>query len=360
MSKLYLRNQLCIPVMGFNRAIVYDLGRKDYHFISKTHYHILNADGFLNFDGISDPSERSELINFLLDLEIIFEVASAQEEKRFPKLSKALHQVNELTHAVVHVNSAINFIDLIGHTQLQNLSIISPRLDDNLIKIMKAFAHLEIDSIYLYIEMFDAESFDQYKREFASQTALFSVNFFGLDRIQTKLKDNIYYNFFTQNFDDYQQLLTIDKLFVNQEFFLEAYNKHTYYNGKIYIDQHGNIKNGLNNIKSFGNINLMGYDEFHQTINSKLFLELGNIRKQETLVCQHCEFRYMCTDVRVPQKEAAYWFHRVECAYNPYISKWNNEESYLTLKESGITVAESGCIIDKYKLSETFNKIWTE
>ncbi|MCX2493437.1 hypothetical protein OQX63_08150 [Pedobacter sp. PF22-3] len=359
MTKSYLRNQLCVPVSGYNRSIIYDLGRKDYYFISNAHYDILKTDGLINFDMIPDLSERSELINYLLNLEIIFEVASAQEEKRFPKISKALHQVNELTHAVVHVNTSNNFIGFISQTPLQNLSIISPRLDNDVIKMMKSFAHLEIDSIYLYIEMFDAESFDQYEREFARQTALFSVNFFGLDSAQTKLKDNIYYNFFTESFADYQRLLTIDKLFVNQDFFLEAYNKHTYYNGKIYIDQSGNIKNGLNNIKSFGNINLMGYDEFHQIINSKLFLTLGNINKEDTLVCRNCEFRYMCTDVRVPEKEAKYWFHRSECAYNPYISKWNNEEGYLTLKESGINVSASGSIIDRDKLSETFNKIWT-
>lgn len=360
MTKSYLRNQLCVPVSGYNRSIIYDLGRKDYYFISNAHYDLLKTAGLINFELISDPSERSELINYLLDLEIIFEVSSTWEEKRFPELSRTLHQVNEITHAVIHTNTGNNFIDFISQTPLQNLSIISPRLNDDVIKMIKSFAHFEIDSIYLYIEIFDAESFDQYEREFARQTALFSVNFFGLDSAQTKLKDNIYYNFFTESFADYQRLLTIDKLFVNQEFFLEAYNKHTYYNGKIYIDGGGHIKNGLNNIKSFGNINLMGYDEFHQTINSKLFLELGNIRKEETLVCQHCEFRYMCTDVRVPEKKAAYWFHRVECAYNPYISKWNNEEGYLPLKESGITVSGSGCIIDKDKLSKTFNKIWTD
>jgi hypothetical protein len=360
MTKSYLRNQLCVPVNGYNRSIIYDLGRKDYYFISNAHYDILNTDGLIDFNMISDPSERNELINYLLNLEIIFEVASVQEEKRFPKISKTLHQVNEITHAVIHANTGNNFIDFISQTPLQNLSIISPRLDDELIKMIKSFAHLEIDSIYLYIEIFDAETFEQYERELVGQTALFSVNFFGLDRPETKLKDNIYYNFFTESFGDYQRLLTIDKLFVNQDFFLEAYNKHTYYNGKIYIDQSGHIKNGLNNIKSFGDINLMDYEKFHQTINSESFLKLGNINKEETLVCQHCEFRYMCTDVRVPENEAAYWFHRVECVYNPYISKWDNEEGYLTLEESGITVSASGCIIDTYKLSETFNKIWAE
>lgn len=359
MIKLYLRNQLCVPVIGFNRAVIYDLGRKDYHFISNEHYHILNTDSFIDFTRISDLSERSELIDFLLNLEIIFEVASTQEEKRFPKISKALHHTNQLTHAVVHSNIHNNFIDFISQHHLQNLSIISPQIDDKLINVMESFAHLEIDGIYLYIERFDEKSLEKYERELARQP-VFSVNFFGADRPHTKLKDNIYYNFFTENFADYQQLLTKDKLFVNQDFFLEAYNKHSYYNGKIYIDQSGNIKNGLNNLQNFGNITSMTYDEFHQIINGNSFLDLGNLNKKQTLVCQHCEFRYMCTDTRVPEKGAKYWFHHFECVYNPFISRWNDEEGYLNLKESGITVSESGCTINKDKLSETFNKIWSE
>jgi len=360
MNKLYLRNQLCIPVIGFNRAIIYDLGRKDYHFIPKAHYHILNTDGFIDFNRIADQTERAELIDFLLSLEIIFEVASAQEKKRFPRISKALHQANELTHAVIHVNISSNFIDLINQNHLQNLSIISPQIDDQVINVVKSFAHLEIDGIYLYVEKFDAGMLDKYERELARQPAIFSVNFFGADSPNTKLKDNIYYNFFTKNFECYQQLLTVDKLFVNQDFFLEAYNKHSYYNGKMYIDQSGEIKNGLNNIQSFGNINSMSFDEFHQTINSKLFLEHGNINKNQTLVCKDCEFRYMCTDARVPEKGAEQWFHHFECVYNPYLSKWNSEAGYLSLEESGINVSASGCAINKAKLSKIFNKIWAE
>ncbi|SER81478.1 hypothetical protein [Pedobacter rhizosphaerae] len=360
MTRLYLRNQLCIPVMGFNRAIIYDLGRKDYHFISEAHYHMLNTDGLINFDGISDESERSELIDFLLDLEIVFEVASAHEAERFPKISTALHHTNPLSHAVVHTNISRNFIDFISQNHLQNLSIISAQMNDEVIRVINSFAHLEIDGIYLYIEKFDPHSLSLYERELARLPAVFSVNFFKADKPHTKLEANIYYNFFTEGFGDYKQLLTVDKLYVNQDFFLEAYNKHSYYNGKIYIDPSGNIKNGLNNTQIFGNINSMSDDEFHQTINSELFLALGNISKQKTLVCQHCEFRYMCTDTRVPEKEAEHWFHHAECVYNPYISKWNNEEGYLNLKASGITVSASGCTINKDQLSETFNKIWSE
>lgn len=360
MSKLYIRNQLCIPVSGYNRAIIYDIGRKDYHFISNEQCRILNTDGFINFEKITNQNERDELIEHLLALEIIFEVATPQEEKRFPKISRKLHTPDGVTHAVLHANISPKFIEFISNQYLQNLSIIAPEINSELLSLIDSFSKLEIDGIYLYIESCDDASFEKACKELGWRQIVFSVNFFGCDAPSTKLEDNIYYNFFTVNLADYQQMITIDKLFVNQDLFLEAYNKHSYYNGKIYIDRDGNIKNGLNNVQSFGNINTIDRSRFLKTISSDTFLELGNIKKSETLVCKHCEFRYMCTDARVPLKGSGHWYHQTDCQYNPYLSKWQHDENYFSLAASGVSVSETGCTIDKKKLTKMFNQIWGE
>ena len=358
--KLFLRNQLCIPVSGYNRAMIYDLGRNDYHLISNEHYQILNTDGIINFDGISDEIERNELIDFLLELEIIFEVASPQGAKRFPKISRDLNDLFQLTHAVIHANISPIFFDFIKNNNLQNLSIIAHEINHKLLKLMASIAHLEVDGIYLYIENFNAEKLEEYYLELSQYYALFSVNFFGSKQSDTVLRDNVYYNFFTEKFANYQQKLTVDKLSVNQALFLEAYNKHSYYHGKIYIDQSGNIKNGLNNVQQFGNINAMNYEAFQEIIHSQLFLALGNINKNETLVCQDCEFRYMCIDARVPQKGNGLWYHLQECQYNPYVSKWQNEEDYIDLAAAGVFVSATGRVIDKAQLNRKFNQLWSE
>ncbi|PST82661.1 hypothetical protein C7T94_08345 [Pedobacter yulinensis] len=360
MSKFYLRNQLCIPVDGYNRAMIYDLGRRDYHFISRAYYGLLNTDGFINFDQIADQSERSELIDFLLDLEIIFEVAAQHEEKRFPPVTRSIAYPNQLTHAVIHANISPAFIDVIGNSHLQNLSILAPQISDELLKLIASIKHLEIDGIYLYIENFEAENIERHLTELGRHFALFSVNFFGAATPDTQLRDNIYYNFFTESLQDYCQKTTVDKLFVNHDLFFEAYNKHAYYHGKVYIDQSGQIKNGLNNTQSFGNINSVTAVEFQQIVHSEPFMELGNINKNETLVCKDCEFRYMCTDPRVPVKGDAHWYHPTECQYNPYLSLWQHDDGYLDLQASGVTVSATGCTIDKALLDMKFNQIWSE
>lgn len=360
MNQLFLRNQLCVPIKGYNRAIIYDILRKDYFLIPKEHYAILDTNDFIQFDKIKDVEEREELIDFLINEEIIFKLSTKEQKKHFTSLNRNFETPNLLTNVIIHSNIDFNFLDLVKDEYLLNLSIISQQIDDNLFKILQKVSQLELDSIYLYIENINIEKFEEYKKLFANYNLIFSVNFFNSKKIinKTQLSQNIYYNFFEEEFSTYKTTLSIDKLVINTEHFLEAYNFHSYYFGKVYIDEDGIIKNGLNNQEGFGSIKSITQSQFNEIISSSNFKELGNIKKKETLVCRDCEFRYMCVDSRVPSKGKNHWFHSSECIYNPYISKWNNEEGYLNLEESGVHISASGCSINKEKLSKNFDKIW--
>lgn len=360
MNKLFLRNQLCIPVKGYNRAIIYDILRKDYFFIPNEYHKILDTNDFIRFLKIKNVDERQELVNFLEEEEIIFELSDPDQHNRFIPLDRNLHTPNKFSNLVVHANIGHSFFDFIETEYLMNISIIAPQLDANLLKLIEKINTLEIDGIYLYIENFDAEIFNEYCEAFSFNQLVFSVNFFNTVIIEkTKLISNIYYNFFEESFDDYKSKLTFDKLDINGEHFFEAYNYHSYYFGKIYIDEEGRIKNGLNNSVSYGNVQSITKAQFLNIISSSEFLEFGNIKKNTTLVCKDCEFRYMCVDSRVPIKGDKEWYHETECAYNPYLAKWENEDGYLTLSQSGIEVSGSGCSIDKKKLSAEFKKAWS-
>ncbi len=360
MNQLFLRNQLCIPVKGYNRAIIYDILRKDYFFIPNEYYTILNTNDFIPFLKIKDTDERQELVNFLIQEEIIFELSDPDQRKRFIPLDRNLHTPNQFSNLVVHANIDHHFFDFIAEEYLMNISIIAPELDASLLKIVEKINTLETDGIYLYIENFNAELFEEYCEAFSAHQLVFSVNFFGTSTTEkTKLISNIYYNFFEESFADYKSKLTIDKLDINGEHFFEAYNYHSYYFGKIYIDAAGNIKNGLNNAASYGNIQSTTKAQFLNTVSSSAFLELGNIKKNDTLVCKDCEFRYMCVDSRVPIKGDEKWYHETECRYNPFMSKWNDEPGYLNLSDSGITISASGSEINKKKLTQEFKKAWS-
>ena len=360
MNNLFLRNQLCVPVKGYNRAIIYDILRKDYFLIPKEHCAILDTNDFIQFDKIEDVEEREELIDFLVNEEIIFQLSTSEQKKHFKSLNRNFENPNPLTNVIIHSNIDSRFLDLIKDQYLLNLSIISQEIDDNLLAILQKVSDFELDSIYLYIENSNIEKLDEYKKLFANYSLIFSVNFFNSKKIidKTQLSQNIYYNFFEEEFSTYKRTLSIDKLAINAEHFLEAYNFHSYYFAKVYIDENGNIKNGLNNSENFGCVKSVTSSQFKEIISSSNFKELGAIKKKETLVCCDCEYRYMCVDSRVPSKGKKHWFHQFECVYNPYLSKWSNEEGYLNLEESGVYISASGCTIDQEKLSENFDKIW--
>lgn len=360
MNKLFLRNQLCIPVSGYNRAIIYDLLRKDYFFIPNEYHAILDTNNFIQFSKIKDAGERQELISFLMQEEIIFELSDPHQRKRFIPLDRNLYTPNQFSNLIIHANIDESFLDFLGGEYLMNISIIATELSAYLFRLFKKIATLEIDGIYLYIENFNAEVFEEYCEAFRFYPLIFSVNFFNTELGEkTKLIDNIYYNFFEESFADYSSRLTFDKLDINSEHFFEAYNYHSYYFGKIYIDAAGHIKNGLNNTISYGHIASLSKAQFLAIISSPEFRELGHINKNDMLVCKDCEFRYMCVDSRVPLKGDEKWYHATECRYNPYLSRWDDETGYRTLSDAGVAVSAAGMAIDQEKLTQEFENAWS-
>src|SRR5699024_2396040 len=115
-----------------------------------------------------------------------------------------------------------------------------------------------------------------------------------------------------------------------------------------------------NNSYSFGNINKLLKNDFLEIINSKQFRYLWNKKKENTLVCKECEFRFMCVDPREPRmNEKGEWFHENECTYNPYISKWGNEDGFKSLAECGVKITRKGVFsIDTEKANKIFETEW--
>ena len=77
-------------------------------------------------------------------------------------------------------------------------------------------------------------------------------------------------------------------------------------------------------------------------------------------MCKDCEFRNICVDIRVPYKRVENeWYHKSECNYNPYISKWKGEKDYLPIALCGVISNENGFTID-HKLIANINKQFSE
>lgn len=366
MSNLYLRNRTCFVVNGFNRAIIYDLNRSDYYFVPLPLYDKIEKNNEISFK--EDDIEAKEWEAFLLEKEIIFPIDTKDEKSLFPGVSTKFEIPNLISCVILHDNFNQNLLHNFESLHLLNVSVIVDNYNKQKnLTVLQKLAQYEIDSIYLYLteenRNYDANEFDYLN----SIPQVFNIYLFGnSQKKELNPKEETKYTPINvvplpQTFENYSSSMIVEKMQVNYNHFFEAYNHHNYFNQKVYIDTQGNIKNGLNNQESFGNINSITKNDFSELIGSKKFQKLWNVKKEDTLVCKDCEFRFMCVDPRVPkQNNNGQWYHTQECNYNPYISKWKNEDGYKTLSESGVSISDSGELsVDKQTLKKTFETAWS-
>lgn len=249
---------------------------------------------------------------------------------------------------------------------MPNISVIFESFNSRKINIfLKNISDLEVDSVNIYLKdknnRLSNTDFEQILL-FSQPLSFFTFgnNKFSKEVIKKKGFKRFELFKLSENFEQYTHSMLPEKLMVNYKHFFEAFNYHNYFNKKLYIDNRGFIKNGLSNKKKFDNIDRINKDELIKIIDSRQFQYLWNVKKQNTLVCKDCEFRFMCVDPRVPKENAnGDWYHEVECNYNPYISKWHNEDNFIKLSDSGVNISKTGKInINKKKVKEAFQKNW--
>ena len=82
-------------------------------------------------------------------------------------------------------------------------------------------------------------------------------------------------------------------------------------------------------------------------------------KKDAIEICQHCEFRHMCVDDRMPLKITdKLWKHKSECQYNPFSCKWKGDKGYLNLHESGVEILNGELMINQDKLKGVISQLW--
>ena len=119
----------------------------------------------------------------------------------------------------------------------------------------------------------------------------------------------------------------------------------------------GSITNSVFNDNSFGNI---VDNSLKSIIEMERFKEYWSITKDKIDVCNQCEYRNMCIDNRVPVKRdnGSYYFEG-EFDYNPFISKWKEEQQYVNLVNCGVVIDKNQIHIDKRKIEGINLEIWS-
>lgn len=141
---------------------------------------------------------------------------------------------------------------------------------------------------------------------------------------------------------------------VNLPYYLESLNYNSYVYKRLIIDSSGKIRFHIEEPQKKFNLK-----DFDNAKNLSSYLNLVKAKKDDTDICKHCEFRYICVDSRLPiQRNEREWYFETECNYNPYIAKWQNEDGYKTLSECGIQSDKNSFKINRKKLNAIHKEIW--
>lgn len=332
----------CIPKRGYKRGIIYDLNRRTYDFIPNSLIDFVQeVDGKTKTEieelyGEENKAVVCEYLHFLESKEYCFWIPKTIAAN-FPKLNLNWDYPAQISNAIIEIDhrntynvaAVLNQLDELGckHIQICAYEIIEM---DYYTKLLYEIVYSQYLSIEI-ITKFDRNIKPKSISEFATKhKRLKSIIFHSADKNKIISKSNLTamgnIAYTKQKLASFSQHNSIDYFSVSVDFFTESQNNHIYFNRKVAIDTEGNIKNCPTDKTTYGNVNK---DKITDVINLTNFQKLWFVKKDETKVCKDCEFRYMCTDGRIPkQNNDGTWYHETECNYNPYIAKWKGEIGY--------------------------------
>jgi|AntAceMinimDraft_17_1070374.scaffolds.fasta_scaffold00282_12 SPASM domain peptide maturase of grasp-with-spasm system len=345
-----------ISVNGFCRSVISDLISGNINFIPNDLYNLINNN---HKEQIIDdiPDEYAE---FLIKNKITYN----SNKSLFSELSKEWNSPNLITNTIIHLNESniqniSKYADIFDDILCKNLQL---QVESNITDIqLKKFLRKFNESYLSYIEIVFYKRKTKLNKDILIEFCENNSRIFrfvienssdSVEFLDSKKSISVTYNKFKPTFIHVQN--------PNISIYTESQKHHTYFNRKLYIGEKGEIKNAPECKEEFGFIqDIKDSEELKTIITKPKFQKYWFVHKELCDVCKDCEFRYMCVDSRLPyQRKNGSWHHKQECNYNPYISKWQGEEGYKTLKECGVVCNEKGYTIDEKKIAKINEEIW--
>jgi SPASM domain peptide maturase of grasp-with-spasm system len=308
-----------------------------------------------------------EYADFLLENEYCF---FTSESTSFPKMKLDWNFPSQISNAIVDINNLNNIyieelikqLDDINcfHLQLRFLRKIST---NDLLAVLECTKKFNFRTINLVLDSFSINNENTFIDNICKYDNIYEIIIYNSDienrqQLSTKLMGEI--KKIKENILSKNECGKIKKKYFSPNILSisESQCHNTCLNRKIGIDTNGEIKNCPSCSKSYGNIKNTTLAE---AIEKPGFKDLWYITKDKIDVCKDCEFRHICTDCRVYIKDPDNIYSQPsKCTYNPYIAKWEGEESYVPVEECGTYSRETGFIPNKRKINKLNNTIWGE
>lgn len=347
-------------VRGYNRTALLDLSREQILFIPA-----FFADELEQLNGTANyknqlttryPEIGGELIDFIENQEIGFECTEA-EFANFPPLQTTWDNASVITNAIVEVGSETP-LDWIRKLEDLGCKHLEMRVydTDQLLVLLDQLMDSTVKSIIL---IFETEP-DNIASIMNANLRVIEAHIFNTAQKDVPVENNL---FFHPELFENRPIVPQNtfNLTVNMDIYTESLKYNTYLNRKLFVSKKGELKNSPETEEIWGSMN-----DFPDTKTLKKHLNIPNnkqltqITKTNIDICGVCEFRQSCVCNRIPKQRADQsWYYTEECAYNPYISKWNFENDYQNLADSGVVCNAEGLTIDLAKINEINEKIWT-
>lgn len=357
-------------VKGYNRSIISDFQRNDFYYIPNTMADFLkNYEGKEIKDEIKDEirDKYCDYIDFLIEKDLIF-FCHEKEVKQFQEMSLEWDYPNKISNSIIEYDDnkkhiffkGLHFLLEIGcedYLIVSNSSLSSQEIN----QILAYSTDYLLNSITFYIGNDNSQNTD-YLKIIKEHPNVLNIVLFNSSKSSNIIHNETFGNLIQTtkqlDYEDYEKDISLFNMSITH--FCEAQQHNTYFNRKIFIGCNGEIKNAPTSSIVFGNIEMLSdFLSIEDILQNPEFKELWFTSKSDTEVCRFCEYRFMCTDSRVPIKmREGKWFFKEECNYNPFISKWRGENGHLSIESCGRLTGEKTFVINTKKVKDINKTLW--
>jgi len=333
MSELRLKKYgCCYIIKGFSRSTICDLQYGIINFIPNDLFYLLeNHEGktlneIYNSYNNEDNETIDEYIDFLIKNEYAFWTS---EPDNFPPLNKKWNFPGLISNVLIDINPnnilltniEMLHLDELGAIALQ-IRIIEYISHESLDKLLALFSNTRIQSIEIVIKYDDYIKDDNFSNLLNKHLRVNYVIIYSSPINGKKLNEFHALFFTTENLKQATSKgPTSESHFaINKNIYMESQFHNTYFNKKLYVDEHLNVKNAPET-EILGNLL---NNSLLSILKDKSFVEYWGIKKDDIQICEDCEFRYFCVDSRLPKfnkSEKKYYFDS-SCNYDPYKNIW--------------------------------------
>lgn len=341
---------------GFNRGLIVDTTRCSYFLIPVEWAIALNnlksniSEQNLKEKLSNDDAE--ECLDFLLNNEFIF-LINQSLESHFPPF-ELVHESPYLIDAAFLIVSEHNIGDLI---EMSNMGIFDK------IGVIRFFVMQNV-SLSIIEEILNIlMSKNPIQEIFITLNDInygnFSSNFLYKKAENLKIS---YHDFCIENTffstPEYTSMFPILSPLLHQV--IESSIANVYNNKTIFIDEKGYIHmdNSFTSKSNFNISNIIENNLDILTIINKIdFKENWGTKLANVEICKECEFNSICIDCRPLTKTFTNWTKK-DCDYNPFISKWIDEDGFLPSSSMGKYSERGKFIIDLDLVKDLNEKFW--